>query len=64
MREQHTMSLVQQAADEVFPWLEFTADLPEDHRSMMVPMLDLQVWVNHHQTHPAGSSDPAGSFSS
>ena len=62
-KEDHTMSLVQKAANSVFPWLEFTADLPSDHSSQMVPMLDLQVWVNHHQVHPAGSGDPAGSFS-
>ena len=48
-KEDHTMSLVQKAANSVFSWLEFMADLPSDHSSQMVPMLDLQVWVNHHR---------------
>ena len=44
-REKSTMKLVQEAANSVFPWLQFTTDVPEDHASGMVPMLDLQVWV-------------------
>ena len=50
-KEKHTMELIHQAANAVFPWLEFTVDLPEDHGTKMVPILDHQVWVAHH---PAG----------
>ena len=71
------MSVIKQAADSILPWLAFMADLPEDHASGMVPMLDLQVWVHHAQhqdqvtcpatkvqeVHPAGSGDPAGDLS-
>ena len=46
-----TMDLVREAADSVFPWLEFTADIPENHKTCKVPMLDLQVWVEHHHDH-------------
>ena len=56
-REAHSMRLIQEAADSVYPMLRFTVDLPQNHGSGMVPMLDLQVWVEHH---PAGSGAPAG----
>ena len=58
--EAHSMRLIREAADSVFPMLKFTMDLPQDHASGMVPMLDLQVWVQHN---PAGLGDTAGSFS-
>ena len=48
-RERHTMSVIKQAVDSILHWLSFMADLPEDHASGMVPMLDLQVWVHHAQ---------------
>ena len=51
------MRLVKEAADSVFPWLEFTTDLPENDSTNTVPMLELQVWVTHP---PAGIGDPAG----
>ena len=56
-RESHTMRLIRELADSVYPWFSFTSDLPEDHKSAMVPMLDLQVWVQHN---PAGAGEPAG----
>ena len=59
-QEAHSMRLIKELADSIYPWLRFTSDLPEDHDSAMVPMLDLQVWVQHH---PAGSGEPAGAFS-
>ena len=43
--ERLTMMRVREAAESVFPWLQFTVDLPEDHKGGAVPMLDLQVWV-------------------
>ena len=58
--EAHSMRLIRELADSVFPWLKFTSNLPEDHESLMVPMMDLQVWVQHH---PAGSGEPAARFS-
>ena len=39
------MDLVQQVACSVIPWLQFMADLPEDHPTSKVPIFDLQVWV-------------------
>ena len=59
-QETHSMRLIREAADSVYPMLEFTMDLPSLHDSEMVPMLDLQVWV---ERHPAGSGDPAGTSS-
>ena len=44
-QESVTMDVVRGIAESVIPWLEFTSDLPEDHKSKMVPMLDLEVWV-------------------
>ena len=46
------MDLVRNVADGVFPWLKVMSDLPEDHPSQMVPMLDLRVWVQHDQSGP------------
>ena len=43
--EATTMKLIREAADSIIPWLKFTTDLPEDHASKKVPMLDLQVWI-------------------
>ena len=48
-REIHTMNLVRQAANSIHCWLKFTADLPGDHETNMVPMLDMQVWVDRTQ---------------
>ena len=42
-----TMECLRDAADAVLPWIRFTLDLPEFHENGMVPMLDLQVWVQH-----------------
>ena len=53
--EEHTMGLVQQAADSIMPWLSFTHDLPSYHTNGMVPMLDVQVWIEHS---PPGSGLP------
>ena len=47
--EMRTMRLIQQAANEMVPWLEFTLDLPELHQSGKVPMLDVEVWVDRRQ---------------
>ena len=44
-RERVTMEVIQTAANEILPWLEFTEDTPCKHESLRVPMLDLQVWV-------------------
>ena len=41
------MKLVLEAANSIYPWLSFTADVPSMHDSMTVPMLDIQVWVCH-----------------
>ena len=46
-QEEVTMEVVRTAADSVVEWLDFTMDLPQYHGSGMVPMLDLQVWVQH-----------------
>ena len=56
--EKITMLRVKEAAESVFPWLQFTVDLPEDHREGAVPMLDLQVWVQPQDDHPGDCSDP------
>ena len=48
-----TMECLRDAADAVLPWIRFTLDLPELHENRMVPMLDLQVWVQH----PADNED-------
>ena len=58
-REAHTMRLVKELAESVYSWLKFTSDLPEDHKSSKVPMLDLQVWVQHHPAPAAGNGAPA-----
>ena len=42
-----TMDTMRMAADSVFSWLKFTVDTPEEHDEMMVPVLDIQVWVKH-----------------
>ena len=48
-QEQRTMKIIRQAAEDVVSWLEFTIDLPSDHSSGRVPMLDLEVWVDHQE---------------
>ena len=45
--EDVTMVAMQQAADSILPWLQFTVDQPSNHGCAMVPVLDLQVWVKH-----------------
>ena len=42
-----TIEAIRMAADSILPDLEFTADIPERHESNTVPMLDIQVWVQH-----------------
>ena len=44
--ETSTMIRIKEAADAILPWLQFTWDSPEQHESLKVPMLDLQVWVS------------------
>ena len=56
-REEHTMSLVIEAANSVYPWLSFTADIPSNNGSLTVPMLDIQVWVEHSSS--STSSQPS-----
>ena len=51
--ERLTMMRVREAAESVFPWLQFTVDPPEDHEEGAVPMLDLQVWVQPMSNQPA-----------
>ena len=46
-REAVTMGVLREAADSILEWLEFTSDLPENYESGKVPMLDLEVWVQH-----------------
>ena len=46
-QESVTMEAVRVAACSVLPWLSFTADSPNQHPNLKVPMLDLQVWVCH-----------------
>ena len=47
--EMRTMKLIQQAANEIVTWLDFTLDLPELHQNGKVPMLDVEVWVDRRQ---------------
>ena len=44
-REDVTIEAVRCAANNMIPYLQFTADIPERHGSLMVPVLDIQVWV-------------------
>ena len=46
-REALTMRIVLELANRIIPWLFFTSDLPEDHDNKKIPMLDLQVWLQH-----------------
>ena len=46
-QEEVTIEVVRTAADSITPWLEFTADIPQNHQSKMVPILDLQMWIQH-----------------
>ena len=46
-RQDVTIEAIRMAADSILPDLEFTADIPERHESNTVPMLDIQVWVQH-----------------
>ena len=48
-----TIRLIQQAANEIVPWLKFTYDSPDLHSNGKVPMLDVQVWI-----HPGADLDP------
>ena len=41
-------------------YLEFTSDIPERHQTHMVPMLDVQVWVEHADPDTPGTSDKLG----
>ena len=47
--EMRTMNLIREAAGDMIPWLKFTHDLPEMHETKKVPMLDIQVWIDHSQ---------------
>ena len=55
-REEVTVEAVKDAANSIVPWLQFTADIPQYHSSGMVPILDLQVWVEH----PSGDNLTSG----
>ena len=45
--EDVTMTAMQDAANGILPWLQFTMDQPGNHDCCKVPVLDLQVWVRH-----------------
>ena len=55
--EMRTMNLIREAANHMIPWLEFTQDLPELHETLKVPMLDVQVWVDHDQEEESTRAD-------
>ena len=55
--EKLTMTRVREAAESVFPWLQFTVDLPEDHENGAVPMLDLQVWLQPMDDRPGDQTE-------
>ena len=59
-QEDVTIEAIREAADSVFGYLEFTSDIPGRHGSMMVPMLDVQVWVEHHGPENPGTPDKLG----
>ena len=40
-----TMEAMRIAAESILPWLGFTVDYPSKHDNNMVPVLDVQVWV-------------------
>ena len=58
--EDVTIEAVRAAADSVVVYLEFTSDIPERHASGMVPMLDIQVWVEHPDPDLEDGSDTIG----
>ena len=39
-----TMEVFVAIANSIFPSIQFTCDVPEDHPNGMVPMLDFQIW--------------------
>ena len=43
-KEERTMERLRELASKLIPGIIFTADLPEKHSSMKVPMLDVNVW--------------------
>ena len=48
-KEHVTMNALRDTADSITTFLKFTSDIPENHANNKVPMLDIQVWVHHHQ---------------
>ena len=46
-REHVTLEAVQAAADSVFVFLNFSSDIQEKHDNNMVPMFDIQIWIEH-----------------
>ena len=40
------MKVIQKVANEIEIMIVMTIDVPSNHKSRKVPMLDLQVWVN------------------
>ena len=48
-QEERSMEVVRSAAEDVVGWLHFTIDLPDMHNNGKVPMLDLEVWVDHRE---------------
>ena len=42
-----TMKVVQKVANEIDSMIVMTIDVPSNHKSKKVPMLDIQVWINN-----------------
>ena len=55
--------MVMSAANNMVEYLWFMSDIPERHTGSMVPMLDIQVWVQHPDLDmPAGADTMAWKF--
>ena len=46
-QEDVKIEAIRDAANSILVYLEFTVDIPERNPSGKVPMLDIQVWVQH-----------------
>ena len=44
--DKRTFSLVQQIANNIWPNIQFTVDVPSDNPSGLIPMLDMEVGIN------------------
>ena len=47
---QTTYDIVLEAANNIYKYLDFTIDTPEQHHNLRVPMLDLETWVAQYET--------------